>query len=288
MTQARKTLDLIQRLRGEGAAFCVATVIRTANLTSAKAGAKAVVTQDGEVHGFVGGGCVIGAVRDAARNALECGKPRMICVRPKEEGVAAADGDVDGDVDGDGASIYDSGCPSGGTVELFIEPFRRPRRLVICGASPVAQALVTLARTVGFEVIVAALKSDHEIIPGADGYLGDFDLRPLDLQPEDSIVIATQGKRDREALRGALSSPARYLGMVGSRRKIAKLKSDLAKEGAHSADRLDQLKGPAGLDIGAIGPEEIALAIAVEVVAFLRQSETLPAPSVPTAPPVAT
>ncbi len=277
MTQARKTLDLIQRLRGEGAAFCVATVIRTANLTSAKAGAKAVVTQDGEVHGFVGGGCVTGAVRDAARAALACGKPGMIRVRPKEEGVAA--------VDGDGASLYDSGCPSGGTVELFIEPFRRPRRLVICGASPVAQALVTLAGTVGFEVIVAALKSDHEIIPGADGYLGDFDLRPLDLQPEDSIVIATQGKRDREALRGALSSPARYLGMVGSRRKIAKLKSDLAKEGAHSADRLDQLKGPAGLDIGAIGPEEIALAIAVEVVAFLRQSETLPAPM---APPAAT
>ncbi len=264
MTQTTKILDLIDRLRTAGAKFCIATVVRTANLTSAKAGAKAVVTEDGVIHGFVGGGCVTGAVRTAALEAIATGNPQTIRVRPKEE--------VTGMTDSDGAPLYKSMCPSGGTVEIFLEPTRNPRQLVICGASPVAEALITIARAVGFRVTVAAPAAERENAPGADGYIDDFKLEALGVQSDDAVVIATQGRRDRDALRGALASPARYVAMVGSRRKIAKLRSDLASEGAFPAARLADLRGPAGFDIGAVGPEEIALSIAAEMVAFLRQS----------------
>ena len=264
MSQFKKILDLIERLRGDGEEFCVATVVRTADLTSAKAGAKAVVMKGDEILGFVGGACVTRAVRDAARLALKTGEPQLIRVRPKE--------DVQAATDKDGLQLYGSSCPSGGTVEIFVEPMRRTRRLVICGAATVAQALVGIAKAAGLEVIVAAPRGDHDRIPGAAAYLDGFDLGRLDLRPEDSVVVATQGERDRAAIVGALASPARYVSMVGSSRKVAKLKADLATEGTVPAERIAALKGPAGFDIGAVGPEEIALSIAAEVIAFLRQS----------------
>ena len=270
MTQASEILDLIERLRAEGMDFCVATVVRTANLTSAKAGAKAVVTKDGKIYGFVGGSCVTGAVRKAALEAMRARRPEMIRVRPKEE-VAA-------EVDADNAPLYKSGCPSGGTVEIFMEPMGLARKLVVCGTSPAAQALVAIAMATGFAVIQAGVTDERDRIDGADGFLEGFELGDAALQPGDSVVVATQGKRDRDALRGALASPAAYVSMIGSYRKIATLKSALAGEGALPADRLAALKGPAGFDIGAVGPEEIALSIAAEIVAFLRRPDAMDRP----------
>jgi xanthine dehydrogenase accessory factor len=272
MTHASKTLDLIERLRADGKDFCVATVVRTANLTSAKAGAKAVITKDGEIHGFVGGGCVTGAVRKAALEAIDAGRPQMVRVRPKEE----VPGEIDKDTDG--APLYASSCPSGGTVEIFLEPMKNARKIVICGSSPVAQALVTIAKAVGFIVVHAGAANEAERIDGANEYLDGLDLGDAGLGPGDCIVIATQGKRDRDALRGALASPAAYVSMIGSRRKIAALRTALAEDGTLPAARLAELRGPAGFDIGAVGPEEIALSISAEIVAFLRQPNVMAAP----------
>lgn len=270
MTHASEILDLIERLRAVDADFCVATVVRTANLTSAKAGAKAVVTGDGVIHGFVGGGCVTGAVRKAALAAMAAGRPQMVRIRPKEE--------VGGDVDADGSPLYKSSCPSGGTVEIFLEPMNTAHKIVICGLSPVAQALVAIAKATGFAVLHAGATDDGDRIRGADEYIDGFDLADAGLQRGDCVVIATQGKRDRDALRGALASPAAYVSMIGSRRKIETLRAGLAGEGGVSAARLAELRGPAGLDIGALGPEEIALSIAAEIVAFLRQPDRKAAP----------
>ena len=115
MTTSGKTLDLIEELRAGGHSFCIATVIRTADSTSARAGAKAVVTPDGELSGFVGGGCVTGAVRRAALESLENGEPQMIRVKPKEQVVTATDID--------GVTLHKSSCPSGGTVDIFRSVF---------------------------------------------------------------------------------------------------------------------------------------------------------------------
>jgi xanthine dehydrogenase accessory factor len=257
-----KTLEMMERLRQSGEDFCVATVVRTAAATSAKAGAKAVVTRHGEVHGFIGGGCVQGAVRRVGLAAIADGRPRMIRVKPKEDVLEA--------VDVDGVELHKSSCPSGGSVDIFFEPMRQGARLVICGASPVAATLIRLAGTMGYRVIAAALEEDHDKVAGADQTLAGFDLSGLTMSERDAVVVATQGKRDREALTQALTCGAGYAGMVGSRRKIATLLEQLGSDVPAAAKAA--LHGPAGLDIGAIEPEEIALSIIGEIVMERRRT----------------
>ncbi|WP_420403278.1 XdhC family protein [Nisaea sp.] len=243
------------------AEFCVATVVRTENATSAKAGAKAVVLADGTIRGFLGGGCVQGAVRRSAEAVLEAGEPRLIRVKPGDEVIER--------LDRDGVELHKSGCPSGGTVDIFIEPMRQAPRLVICGGAPVAAVLARLAVTLGYRVTVAALAEDHAGFDDAVERQEGFALDGLDLRRRDFVVVATQGKRDREALAAALTSGAGFVSFVGSRRKAQALRTHLAERGVPET-RIDALKAPAGLDINAIEPEEIALSIMAELVAVRR------------------
>ncbi len=257
----KQTLDLIETLREGGADFCVVTVVRTADATSAKAGAKAVVTEDGVLHGFVGGACVTSAVRRAAEAALKAGAPRLIRVRSRDaDGQPAASEDVD---------LYASSCPSGGTVDLFLEPMRHASRLVVCGTSPVTLALERLGQAMGYRTVLAgpaeALPADRP----DDRIHAGYALDDLALAPRDAIVVCTQGVRDREALVAALSSPAGYVGMVGSARKIATLLERIGN--ALTDEQKARLHGPAGLRIGAIDPEEIALSILAELIQERRR-----------------
>ena len=255
-------LEKINELRERGEEFCVATVVRTQNATSAKAGAKAVVTCDAGIHGYIGGSCVQGAVLRVAKEVLRDGTPRLIRVKPKE--------DVVEQVDRDGVELHKSSCPSGGTIELFIEPMRTPPRCIVCGASPVASALVGLASAMGYGTVVAALAEDHGKVPGGDVYIDGFDLASVSPSAADAIIVATQGKRDREAAEAALHTDCAYVAMVGSKRKAKALRQALKEKGVPE-EKLARLKAPAGLDIGAIEPEEIALSIMGEVVQFRRQ-----------------
>jgi len=261
-----KTLDLIEELRAKGESFCVATILRTADSTSARAGAKAVVTKDGDLYGFVGGGCVTGAVRRAALVAIEGGGPQMIRIKPKDQVVSQ--------VDLDGVKLHKSSCPSGGTVDVFLEPMRAPRSLVICGASPIAQAILAVAAGLGLRSVVAAAAEDHEKMPGAQVYMDGFDFSGLQLTEKDAAIVATQGKRDRDALRAVLLGATGYKGMVCSRKKLAKLTEELVGEDGRFTARFETLHAPAGLDIGAIEPEEIALAVVAEIVAERRKTAT--------------
>lgn len=263
MSSSSNTLDLIEKLRADGESFCIATVLRTADSTSARAGAKAVVTTDGELHGFVGGGCVTGAVKRAAQESLGSGTPQMIRVKPKDEVVT--------NTDLDGVQLHKSSCPSGGTIDIFLEPMKAARTLVICGASPIAQSILVVGASLDCRIVVAALTDDHDKMPGAAEYLDGFDLEDLNLGKQDAVIIATQGKRDRDALRAALGCAAGYKGMVCSRKKLANLKQGLVAEDAKIKDAFDQLYAPAGLHIGAIEPEEIGLAVIAEIVAHRRR-----------------
>jgi xanthine dehydrogenase accessory factor len=237
-------------------------VVRTENATSAKAGAHAIVFRDGSIRGFLGGSCVQGAVRAAAAAALQERAPRLIRVRPKEEVVAA--------VDVDGTALYKSSCPSGGTIELFVEPMRRAHRIIVCGASPVAQACAELAPRLGYRIAVAALAEDQAAFSEPEQRVTGFDLAGLAVDADDFIVVATQGRRDREALAAALASPAGYVAFVGSRRKARALTDQLRAQGLGEAP-LARLHAPAGLDIGAIDPGEIALSILGEIIAWRRR-----------------
>src|SRR5581483_8318052 len=253
---------LIADLRERGEDFCVVTVVRTQDATSAKAGAKAVVLKDGTVRGFLGGGCVQAAIRKTVAAVLAEGRPRLIRVKPQDQVTAS--------VDVDGTELHRSACPSGGTVDLFVEPLRRAPRLIVCGASPVAIALADLGRRLGYCIAVAALADDQSLFGEADERVSGFDLSPLAVIADDWIAVATQGKRDREALAAALASAAKYVAFVGSRRKARVLSSKIREQGALGEDQIARLKAPAGLDIHAIEPAEIALSIMAEIIARRR------------------
>ena len=171
-------------------------------------------------------------------------------------------------VDADGVELHKSSCPSGGTVDLFLEPMGTGPRLVVCGASPVAVTLAGLAKAMGWRVVAATLIEDRDAMAAADQWIQGFDLATAAIGPRDAVVVVTQGRRDADSLKAALASAAGYVGMVGSRTKIGKLTARIA--GDVPADRLAALHGPAGLPLGAIDPEEIALAILAEIVGDRR------------------
>ena len=246
----------IARLRAAGARFAVATVARTADATSAKAGAKAVIDADGAIKGFLGGACVQNAARKAAAAALATGEARLIRVKPAEQATSL--------IDADGAPLYRSGCPSGGTVEVLIEPFAPPMTLAILGSGPVAEALGRVARPMGWRLVHAAPESEHGRVE-ADARVAGFDLAAVGLGERDVVVVAAQGAGDRAALGAALKSPAAHVMMVASARKARTLVARLHQEGFPGA-LSQRLEAPAGLDLGGVAPEEIAIAIAAGIV----------------------
>ncbi|MBE9640545.1 XdhC family protein [Salipiger mangrovisoli] len=254
--------DVIDRQRRSGRPFCVATVVRTADVTSAKAGAKAVVTEQGEILGHLGGACVRRAVLAATEAALDSGMTRLIRVKPSDKVIALTDAD--------GAQVFKSGCPSGGTVELLIEPYEMPPLLVVFGDTPISRALVAHAALAGYRLALPEAGNGPESairFPGTE-------LSALGLGPRDFVIVATQGIQDLACLRAALESPASRVSMVASRRKSETLCAKLAAEGL-PPECIARLKSPAGLDIHAIDPQEIALSVLSEIILWRNTDRAL-------------
>jgi len=267
MSEEREDIiDCMARMKGDGQPFALATVVRTEDATAAKAGAKAVIRADGSVVGWIGGGCTQGAARKAAGQALLDGRPRLVRVYPKDR---SPDG-----MEAEGVELHKSSCPSGGTIELFVEAILPRPCLIVAGASPTALALASLGRRSGFAVSVAALPEDQANITEADARIVGFDLSGAVRVDTSFVVVATQGKRDREALAAALACGAPYVAFVGSRRKAATLKAAMIDQGL-PAERVAGLHAPAGLDIGAATPEEIALSILAEITQERRKATRL-------------
>jgi xanthine dehydrogenase accessory factor len=275
--RAADVLETISQMKARGEPFALATVVRTVAATAAKAGAKAVIRADGSVtEGWIGGGCARAAVLKAAREALADGRPRLVSVQP-EEGLQAQ-GVRPGEERG-GIRFARNMCPSQGTMDVFVEPVLPRPQLTICGSSPVAVAIADLGRRIGFAITVCAPAGEQASFAEADRRIEGYKL-PAESGGERFIVVSTQGRGDEAALKAALSVEADYVAFVGSRRKAAALGAALAAQGVDRA-RLAALRAPAGLDLGAIGPEEIALSILAEIVARRRARHprgTAPAP----------
>jgi len=264
--QATDILDLISAMRAKGEPFALATVVRTVAATAAKAGAKAVIRADGGVtEGWIGGGCARAAVVKAAREALADGQPRLVSVQP-EEGLQAQG--VKPGEERAGIRFARNMCPSRGTMDVFVEPVIPRPQLVVCGSSPVAVAIADLGRRIGFDLTICAPPVEQGAFAEADRRIESYDL-PQDAGRNRFIVVSTQGRGDEAALQAALAADSDYVAFVGSRRKADALKAALAAQGADPT-RLARLKTPAGLDLGAITPEEIALSILAEIVAQRR------------------
>jgi xanthine dehydrogenase accessory factor len=240
--------DRAAALRAAGQPFAIATVVRTVNATSAKPGSKAIIMMDGTItEGWVGGGCIRSAVSKAAQAALSDGSTQFISLRPEE--ILAAEGLSAGEVR-EGILFARNGCPSKGSMDIFVEPVLPQSELIICGDGPVAVALASLAERYDFVVIHSA----H----GAPDFASEG-------QDRQFVVIATQGKGDEATLRATVIAAPKFAAFVGSRRKFEALAGRLVASGI-SQSALDKVKSPAGLDIGAITPDEIALSILSEIV----------------------
>ena len=271
--------DLLVRaeaLRARGIPCVMATVVRAEAPTSGKPGDKAIVDADGEIDGWIGGGCAQPAVAKSARQVLADGQPRLIRITPNREEVVEA-----------GVTGFSMSCHSGGTLDIFLEPILPARELLIVGASPVARALCKLADATGFTVTVAAPKADPSDFPGARRVWEAWPEDPAAVGGATWTVVATQGKQDEQGLRFALDGRASRIAFVASARKSAKLQAALLEAGA-SPERVDAIIAPAGLQIGARTPEEIALAILAQIVSDYRQGDLQPvarAPAEDTAEP---
>ena len=262
-----EVMDLVAQMKAAEEAFVLATVVRTVSVTAAKAGAKAIILPDGTiVAGWIGGGCARGAVLKAAREALADGEPRMVSVQPED--LLAELGVRPGETR-EGVRFVSNMCPSKGTMDIFVEPVLPHPSLVIFGASPVAMSLATQARQLGYHVTLAAPAADMVAAPDADVAVDGFALGGL-AQGRRFVVVSTQGKGDEAALRAALATEAEYRAFVGSRRKMMALREKLVVQGVDPA-ALDRVKAPAGLDLGAIMPEEIAMSILAEITVERRR-----------------
>jgi xanthine dehydrogenase accessory factor len=268
-----EVMDLVTQLKAAEQAFVLATVVRTVSVTAAKAGAKAIIRPDGTiVAGWIGGGCARGAVLKAAREALADGQPRMVSVQPED---MLAELGVKPGEHRDGVRFASNLCPSKGTMDIFVEPVLPHPSLVILGASPVAMSLATQARQLGYHVTLAAAAADLAGVPDADTLVDGFALGELH-QARRFIVISTQGRGDEVALRAAVALEAAYVAFVGSRRKMAALREKLIAGGLAAA-ALDRVKAPAGLDLGAITPEEIAMSILAGITIERRRGQRVAA-----------
>jgi xanthine dehydrogenase accessory factor len=297
-------LAVAQRLQQQDEPCALVTVLRVQAPASARPGDKAVVSADGIVAGWIGGGCAQPAVVKTVRQALADGRARLIRIAPaassSDDAAEASSGDqaagpaltgpaaARGEVR-DLADVLEFGmaCHSGGTLELFVDPLLPRARLVIVGDSPVATALAGLAPRVGLQVTVVAQGADTARFPDAAQIISSDETPELAarIAPGAFVVVATQGRRDLQGLRAALALRARLVGFVASERKAQVLRAALLESG-QDAQAVAAIVAPVGHAIGAQTPEEIALSVLAAVVAARRsQAAWVKVPAAVAPPP---
>jgi xanthine dehydrogenase accessory factor len=247
----------IASLEADESRFAVATVVAVQRPTSAKPGARGIIHPDGTIEGWVGGSCAQPVVVREALRAMVDGQPRLL--RLSKSGPAEgrrADGVVE----------LVMTCHSGGTLEIYVEPHVPSPSLWLIGTTPIVGALATLGSATGWRVTVFDPVADAEAFPGADRVLQDTAIARIDTELSPYVVVATQGIWDEEALASAFRRDVSYIGLVASPTRSAHVRAWLRDEGRVVDDRLAALRAPAGLDLGAETPEEIAISILAELV----------------------
>jgi len=254
---------IADQLRAEGTPFAVATVVRTLASTAAKPGMKALVLGNGDfADGWLGGGCVTAAVKKAAIVAIKTGKATLVCLRPEELLADIEDAAEDGMV-----QVVYNGCPSKGSMDIFVEPVKPQPELLVFGSGPVASALLRISSSFGFTLVLCG-EIEHAIADRQYASLMEMDSAALP-DVDRYVVVATQGKGDVATLTAALKMGATYIAFVGSRRKFASFEDKLTNAGV-SAKKIATVRSPAGVQINAVTPDEIALSIMAEIIQTRR------------------
>ena len=243
-------------LAAERTPFVAATVVRAQHPTSVRAGDSAIVLGDGSIEGFVGGACAESSVRLQALRVLETGEPLLLRIVPEGDPEEAA---------AEGAIVVRNDCLSGGALEIFLEPRLPAPRIAVVGETPIGFALASIGERLGYDVVVSAGQPE--------------------LDDDVALVVASHGRDEERALAAALEAGLPYVGLVASRRRGAAVRDALHAAGVPD-ERLARLRTPAGLDIGAVTSEEIALSILAEVVAARRAAPPMQGPVATAVDPV--
>jgi xanthine dehydrogenase accessory factor len=246
-------LERIGELARSGQPFALATVVWRQGPSSSKQGSRAIVTADGELHGWIGGACAEPTVIREAKQAMADGNARLLLLgTPDQFGTAVPEG----------MTVVPISCQSEGALEVYIEPMLPVPHLVIVGGSPMAHTLAELAR---------ALDWCTDLVSPAEFTMGHADERSL-------VVVATQGHGDEDMIERAVAMRPAYLGLVASRRRGEAVLGYLAERGVPK-DQLDRVHAPAGLDLGKTSHEEVAVAILAELVQLRASGAFAPAPA---------
>lgn len=241
--------DLVAR----GEPFALATVVRREAPFSGQSGDMALVTPDGTFRGWVGGSCTKPVVVAEALRALSDGAPRLIALTPDPSSDHRK-----------GIAVFPMTCHSGGSVDVYIEPVLPAPRLVIFGLSPIARALSRLGKAMGYAIDAADPEADRASFPEADR-VGAEAKSAIAQASRRFAVVAAMGEGDEESVLAALALEPGYLGVVASAKRFGQMRETLTARGA-PRESLDSIHNPAGLDIGARTPEQIALSILAEIV----------------------
>ncbi len=238
------------KLAAQGVSFAVATVVRVEGSSSAGRGSKAIIDAQGRLLlGWVGGGCAESAVRSEAMRCIKLGLPVSITLDMTDE-------------------LLGVGMPCGGKMDVYIEPVLPKPELLIVGHGRIAETLATLGDLLGFRVIVNDPGADPASFPRAEKVIAeDFDRSETPIGPNTSVVIATQHKNDHLWLQKALAGEAAYVALIASHHRARLVLDYLAAEDVME-DKLAKICAPAGIDLGATTPEEIALSIISQIVAL--------------------
>jgi xanthine dehydrogenase accessory factor len=237
--------------------FALVTVVRREPPSSARVGDVALVTERGEYHGWAGGGCTRSSVLLEAMRAIADGEPRLLSLSPEPEGGNRP-----------GVVFLPMTCESGGTVEIYVEPVLPAARLLLFGTSPAVRVLARIGQAMGYRVDVVDPDAAEADFPGARvlrSPVGDV------LPAGAHVLVATMGDRDIEAIEAALARSPAYLGVIASGKRFAQLREALLAKGI-AREALDHITAPAGLDIGARSPEEIAVSIMAQIVERRRSA----------------
>jgi len=256
-------IDTTKELHAKKIPFAMAIIVNRVVPSSGKPGDKAVILADGTVVGWIGGGCTRGIVIKEATLAIKEGKSRLVRISPN------------GDDRNDSGKIhYNMTCQSGGMVEIYIEPVLPKPNMIIMGKSHVAMALNKIAKAMDYTVSVVSSGADYVMFPGAD-VINDGDLTPNMVLPDTCIVVCTQGDRDAFALKQAALSSASYVAFVASYKKGQAVFQELRADGI-TFDQLKKIKTPAGLDIKAKLPDEVAISILAQIIEHFRSEGRTP------------
>ncbi|HEX2178160.1 MAG TPA: XdhC family protein [Actinomycetota bacterium] len=265
---AKDLLDLASEFRHGGEAFALATVVWRRAPSSGKVGYKALVTSNGDVSGWVAGACTEPLVVRQSLKAMADGEPRLMLIGAPEDLETRAR---------DGLLAFPTTCASEGALEIYIEPHLPTPQLVVVGRSPVVDTLATLANGLGWRTVIVddegGSLSDHSV---ADEVWNSLDLKGSGVNAGSYVVVATLGHYDEDALEAALATDAAYIGLVASKKRAGTVMEYLRGNDVPE-EQLARVKAPAGLDLGRIKHEEMAVAVIAEIVQLKAQAGNPPA-----------